>query len=570
MEQFDFRKKTNQRLQELEMLIKYGITIGIDLNLFLKKIESIKKTLNDGVIRIVLLGEVSNGKTSAVAGLLGRLEDSMKIDVDESTDELVVYRPDGLKEGFEIVDTPGLFGSKEKQVDGENIKFSEITKRYISEAHIVIFVCGAVTPLKDSHTEIIKKILRDYKKLNSTIFVINRMDETGCDLLDEEDYVEMKKIKEDNLISRLRSTINITPDEERNLKIACIAANPKEKGLEYWFARQDEYLKRSHINTFRSCLNSVVEESDKRKLQSSASDVSTHDVVDKICNIVEEGKEPIKKELDKIKEQLQDLAFDESQMKKELKSNKDEMSSELNQLKSQLVMHIRSASSETIAQIIDSEIGIQDGKVNFYIFHNNVRSILTKCGDANTETLQDSAIHFEKVFNMQENMLRDAVKNGSKFLKEVNITGEQVKAARDFISQYFGKTYKFKPYGAVNLGKDLTKWAGWIGVGISAGFELYDWYKSYKEAKELLELKNKLCNALNDEIAHIFDSFKDDTTYFKNYAPIYIDLRNRLKVREQEIEKLQQTVSNLEAYNSRLRKWLTADATYVEFEELNS
>lgn len=74
------------------------------------------------------MGSFSDGKTSSIAGLLGRLDDSMKIDQDESSDELVIYRPDGLKKGFEIVDTPGLFGSKEKEVNGSNIKLSDITK----------------------------------------------------------------------------------------------------------------------------------------------------------------------------------------------------------------------------------------------------------------------------------------------------------------------------------------------------------------------------------------------------------------------------------------------------------
>ena len=136
----------------------------------MSKIESIRSAIKDGIVRIVLLGSFSDGKTTAIAGLLGRLEDTMKIDSDESSDELKVYRPLGLKKGFEIVDTPGLFGTKEKEVNGENIKFSDITKRYISEAHIIIYVCDAVNPLKDSHVGVIKWVLRDLGKLSKTIF----------------------------------------------------------------------------------------------------------------------------------------------------------------------------------------------------------------------------------------------------------------------------------------------------------------------------------------------------------------------------------------------------------------
>lgn len=570
MEQYEFRKKSNLRLNQLQKLLNEGIQIGIDLQELLKKVDSIKRSLDDGIIRIVLLGSFSDGKTSAIAGLLGRLEDTMKIDIDESSDELKVYRPAGLKQGFEIVDTPGLFGTKEKEVDGKTVKFSEITEKYISEAHILLYVCDAVTPLKESHTEIIRRIMREYKKLDSTIFVINKMDETGCDLLDDVDFRQMEGIKKENLISRLRSTINLTPDEERRLNIVCISADPKGKGLQHWFAKADDYLRRSHINTLRACLDKVVEQSDSKELQKSASDVSIRDIVNNACNEITEGVEPIKVTLVKQNEQIQDLEFDSNQMKTELATKKNDMGAQLNQLKSNLVMDIKSASLDTIGDVIDSQIGVQDGKITFYVFNQKVNAILSTCGDANTDMLKTASIKFEKTFSMQEEMLTEATKFGGKYLKNVNISGEQVKAARDFISQYFGKTYKFKPWGAINLGKNLTKWAGWVGAGIGVGLELYDWYKRHKAAKELAELKDALCNGVNNMLAQIFDLFNNDSTYYKNFAPAYIDLCNRLKERQQEIENLQQKITNLEAYNNRLRQWLTAEAEEVEYKEVKS
>ena len=45
---------------------------------------------------------------------------------------------------------------------------------------------------------------------------------------------------------------------------------------------------------------------------------------------------------------------------------------------------------------------------------------------------------------------------------------------------------------------------------------------------------------------------------------------NRLKERQQEIENLQQKIANLEAYNNRLRQWLTAEAEEVEYKEVKS
>ena len=73
---------------------------------------------------------------------------------------------------------------------------------------------------------------------------------------------------------------------------------------------------------------------------------------------------------------------------------------------------------------------------------------------------------------------------------------------------------------------------------------------------------------MNNQIAKIFELFKDDTTYYKNFAPVYIELCNQLKARQQEVEALEQKIANLEVYNNRLRKWLTSDAEEVEYEEV--
>jgi hypothetical protein len=412
--------------------------------------------------------------------------------------------------------------------------------------------------------------MREYKKLDSTIFVINKMDETGCDLLDDADFQQMEGIKKENLISRLRSTINLTPDEERRLNIVCISADPKGKGLQHWFAKADDYLRRSHINTLRECLDKVVEQSDSQNLQKSSTDVSIRDIVTNVCKEITEGVEPIKNTLVKQNEQMQDLEFDSNQMKTELATNKGDMVSRLNLLKSNILMDIKSASLDTIGDVIESQIGVQDKKITFYVFNQKVNAILSSCGDANTDMLKSATIKFEKAFSMQEEMLKDATKFGSKYLKDVNINGEQVKAARNFISQHFGKTYKFKPYGAIKLGKKLTKWAGWIGAGLGVGLELYDWYKMHKADKELAELKDDLCNAVNNMLAQIFDLFNNNSTYYNNFAPSYINMCDKLKERQQEIENLQLKIANLEAYNNKLRKWLTDEAEDVEYEEVKS
>ena len=563
MEEFNIKNNKLQKLTALKQLLQKGVEYIPELQSYLGKIDSIVNTIKDGEISVVLLGSFSDGKTSAIAGLLGRLEDNMKIDNDESSDELTIYRPKDLKKGFKIIDTPGLFGTKEREINGQNIKFSEITERYISEAHIIIYVCDAVVPLKDSHVEIIRRIMRDYHKLDNTIFVINKMDEAGYDLLDEYDFNNGCKIKKENLILRLRSTINLTPDEEKRLHVVCIAADPKGKGLQHWFSKIDNYYERSHIKDLRKCVNAVVNNADTDKLSSSSYETSVSEIVDGLHKAIECTEKPVSKAIVKMERDCTEIEEDGKHLKSELKLSRDELRQAINEIKDDAIREINGASLETIGEVISNQLGVQNDQVTFYVFQDKLSAQIEQCCEANANNVNLAAVKIENAYSMQEAMLNDAVKYGVGQLKNLNISGEQIKAVRDVIA----KGYKFKPWGAINMGKNITKWAGWIGAGIGVAFELYGWYKQHKDQNKLNELKKSLTNAINDCISNVFKTFESDNEYYKNFAPSYILLCQKIQERNEEIASLKQKVQYLENYKRDIEAWKNS-AEYVDFEEV--
>lgn len=563
MEEFNIKSNKLQKLTALKQLLQKGVEYIPELQSYLGKIDSIVDSINDGEISVVLLGSFSDGKTSAIAGLLGRLEDNMKIDNDESSDELTIYRPKDLKKGFKIVDTPGLFGTKEREINGQNIKFSEITERYISEAHIIIYVCDAVVPLKESHVEIIRRVMRDYHKLDNTIFVINKMDEAGYDLLDEYDFDNGCKIKKENLISRLRSTINLTPDEEKRLHIVCIAADPKGKGLQHWFSKIDSYYERSHIKDLRKCVNAVVNNADTDKLSSSSYETSVSEIVDGLHKAIAGTEKPVSKAIAKMERDCTEIEEDGKHLKSELTLSRNELRQAINEIKNDAIREINGASLETIGEVISNQLGVQNNQVTFYVFQDKLSAQIEQCCEANANNVNLAAVKIEKAYSMQDAMLNDAVKYGVGQLKNLNISGEQIKAVRDVIA----KGYKFKPWGAINMGKNITKWAGWIGAGLGVAFELYGWYKKYENQKKLSELKNSLTNAVNDCICNVFKTFESDNEYYKNFAPSYLLLCQKIKERDEEIASLKQKVQDLEKYKRDIDAWKNS-AEYVDFEEV--
>ena len=562
MEVFNIKSKKAEKLKALKGILSEGIGMMPELKSYLNKIDSIINTLNDGEISIVLLGSFADGKTSVVAGLLGRLEDNMKIDNDESSDELTIYRPKDLKKGFKIVDTPGLFGTKHKEIDGENVKFSSITEEYISEAHIIIYVCDAVVPLKDSHVEILRRVMRTYHKLDNTIFVINKMDEAGYDLLDPEDFARGSEIKKNNIISRLRDRLNLTPDEEKRLHVVCIAADPKGKGLPHWFSKIDSYYERSHIKDLRNCINQVVDNADVDSLVESSYQTSVDDVVSNLSQAIEKTSKPIGKEITKIQERCGELEEDQKQLKNELILSKNELRDSLNTLKNDIIRDINGASIDTIGEILQSQIGVENDKVSFYVFNDKVNSLIERCCETNAKAVDSKIQLLQEEFSRQNEIVDQLIAKGLGQLKNLTVTGEQVKAIRDVVAS----SYKFKPWGAINLGKNITKWAGWIGAGLSIGVELYSWYKKYRDGEKLEKMKHEMANAINKTMADLFKSFESDESYFMNYAPSYLQMCQALKDREIEVTQLQQRVKDLEKYKQRIDDWRNS-AEYVDFEE---
>ena len=568
MDAYQFKRTGLQYFDKLKQLVNEGIGYGLDFQELLPKIDSIKDAINDGIVRIVLLGSFSDGKTSTIAGLLGRLESTMKIDADESSDELTVYRPLGLKKGFEVVDTPGLFGTKEKELDGKNIKFSKITENYLSEAHIVIYVCDAVTPLKESHAPTIRWVMRDLKKLNSSIFVINKMDEAGIDLTDREDYLRGEDIKRAVLIKRLRETINLTPKEERNLLIACIAADPKGKGLEHWFAKSDDYLRRSHIDTLRRCLDTVVDRSNADELRSSTTAIAIKDTLDRAQKEIVSSSDPLRKALSKIDNSCQELESECAIVKREINDNRNTMARQINEYKAGLYADIRGASIETFGEMLDRALGREGDEITGYVVEREIKHIIGNCTDSNQQTLQMAAVKFEREFNAHSEWMKDALQEGAKYLGNVKISAEQILAIRDWLAKTFNIVHKFKPWGATNLAGKITKTAGRIGGALTVVLEIWNHVKMHKATKKLDRAKKDLLAALDTVFADICRNFADEESYYANFAAAYTSMCEQLKGREAEAEAMRRQLEQLEAYNQRISDFLKINAETVEYEDI--
>ncbi|EJB15004.1 labile enterotoxin outputA [Helicobacter pylori CPY1124] len=243
LKQFKENQKRNQEnLNKLLDFVKTGEKYGIKIE------ESFKAKINSAIqstakLRVALVGGFSEGKTSIAATWIERLDKSMKIDHE-----------------IELVDTPGLFGFKEKIADSGKIEhYKDITKKYVSEAHLILYALNPSNPIKESHKDDLNWLFRTLNLLSRTIFVISRFDEEA-DIEDEEDYNKRFKIKKENIQKRLNDLISLSEKEREGLSIVAVAANPFNEGLEYWLKHKEEFQKLSHTKTFQDATQKKIKE----------------------------------------------------------------------------------------------------------------------------------------------------------------------------------------------------------------------------------------------------------------------------------------------------------------------
>ena len=147
---------------------KYGLDPDASL---LEKLKIALASANQGVLKVALIGGFSEGKTSIASAWLERLDQSMKISQQESSNEVKIYR---LGNDIELIDTPGLFGFKEQQNEAGAIeKYKETTRKYVSEAHLVLYVMNSANPVKESHREDLQWLFRELNLLPRTVFVLS-------------------------------------------------------------------------------------------------------------------------------------------------------------------------------------------------------------------------------------------------------------------------------------------------------------------------------------------------------------------------------------------------------------
>ena len=552
--QFNVEKQSAlKKLEQLREVLNELGEMGADVDKELQKIDSAVQTVQSDVLRIALLGAFSDGKTSVIAAWLGKIMADMKIDMDESSDRVAIYHPQGLPEKCEIVDTPGLFGDKEKVVNGEQVMYEDLTKRYISEAHLILYVVDATNPLKESHNDIVKWVLRDLNKLSSTIFVINKMDEV-TDLTEQDLFDDQATIKKDNLRAKLQRAANLNPSEMDQLNIVCLASNPNGRGLEFWFGKPEHYESRSRVNDLKAMTNQVLSRTVPAVLIAKTGLDVVRDVVGEHVVRAEEQLAQFKVLAEQNAEESARISQDISKGRREVKQLAGELSDELRNIENGLLGILRPLPLEGVRNFLEDELGYTEEGVG-YKLNLKIKGAIDRSFDQSSKITNRISQDIGRQLNSSESFLNAmserALKSMGGAAKGVaNLSPDIIKgaifAARDTLKSVAGVAIKFKPWEATKLAASISKWAGPAGATFTLISDLVGAHKAHELEQELKRVKSDIGEMIKQSFKDIYDIIGDDEKLMSFFAP-------QLKEFEKVIEAVEKRSASMSANEVRLQ-----------------
>ncbi|MBK5262069.1 MAG: 50S ribosome-binding GTPase [Peptostreptococcaceae bacterium] len=557
METIDvFQKKQKNTVEILKRILAFlenGKQFGIEIDE--KLIEKVGIGINvtgDEKLKVALIGGFAEGKTSIAAAWSEHYDKStMKISQSESSDEIVCYSLGDI----ELIDTPGLFGFKET-VDKE--KYKDITKTYVSEAHLVLYVMNPNNPIKESHKEELIWLFKDLNILPRTVFVISRFDEE-VDIEDNDDYERGLKIKKENILERLNN-FGIIPSGEE-VSIIAVSANPFEKGIEYWLEHLEEFKKLSHIKLLQEATTYKIKSAGNTNALILSSQKS-------IVSDILRSKMPFaQKRVTKAVEECSQLSEVSADIQKELEKTKRKISTARINLRefivnifTNLILQAQGTSLDTFSDFFQRNIGSEGVVLETKINNEFERQL----GNTNSE-INKMQISFnagvEQYTSVVGDMAFSGFKMGCEFLKKgsVKITNKTVLAARDMLKL----PIKFKPWGAVKLAKGFEKAVPIAGVVIGIGIDLWDSYSQKKKEEEFQRAIKKVISDFEKQRKEYLSFIDDEQTFIPQFFSNYVELLEHIEVIKTEL-------MNKEQQQEQFIQWQKeGEIIEVDFEEID-
>lgn len=548
-------------LDKLRVFLEQGAALGVNIDpTLLSKLEHASQNLANDKLKIALIGGFSEGKTSIAAAWMERLDkSSMNISQQESSNEVKVYEVD---DNFVLIDTPGLFGFKEQYNADINAmeKYKDITRKYVSEAHLVLYVMNSTNPIKDSHKDDLNWLFRTLDLLPRTVFVLSRFDEVA-DVEDEASYAQHLQVKRNNVESRLRESIDASDAEVATLSIVAVAANPFDMGTDYWLERLGQFKTLSHIASLQQATASKIQSSGgPAAIVDQARKSVILDVLHKELPVAVENDQRLGDEVERLSGVSRTLSRQLVGAKSQIGEVRIGLRDFVSRYFSGLIMRTEGLTQETFKEFFEREIG-RDGVMVTTRLQNEFDRQLNGV----SQELSRMRLSFDSEIDHFNTNVINLGKQGVNYVIKGNlINNGSILAARDGIVNVaktlgvdLGKALKFKPWGAINLAKNLNGILSVAGLALEA----WDSYERKKREDQFRQAIAEMVDNFNNQREELLTMIQDvsfEERFFPDYASldanaadvqVAIDTQKRLR---EQFKEWRQSGELIEAEFTRI------------------
>jgi GTP-binding protein EngB required for normal cell division/uncharacterized membrane-anchored protein YhcB (DUF1043 family) len=532
-------------LARLETFLRQGESLGVSIDpTLLSKLAVSQQQVAGDKLKIALVGGFSEGKTSIAAAWMERLDkSSMHISQQESSNEVKVYE---IGDEFLLIDTPGLFGFKEQyNADTHTIeKYKDITRKYVSEAHLVLYVMNSANPIKESHADELNWLFRTLDLLPRTVFVLSRFDEVA-DVEDESDYLKHLGIKRDNVKSRLRDLIGANETEVAAASIVAVAANPFDMGTEYWLANLDKFKSLSHIASLQGAtVEKIKKGGGALAIVEQARNSVILDVLHKEVPVAVENDEKIGDEVQRLERMGDTLSAQLQAARSRINDARTGLRKFVLDYFTDLILQAKGLTLETSGEFFEREIGSEG-----IVMANNLQIEFERQLKGVTHEISSMRLSFASEIQHFNSAVTKLGKQGVNYVVKSNlINNSSVLATRDGIAAVaktlgldLGKMLKFKPWGAVNLAKNINGALAVVGLAL----EVWDTYQQVQREEAFRKSVQQMIENFDTqrrELIALLDSEDFVERFFPDYQELLVtvqEMRENIAQRQEQRQRFQ-------------------------------
>lgn len=533
----------DQDVSDIVGFLEAGAELGVTMPPHLReKLDSLASG-GAGKLKVALVGGFSEGKTSLAAAWLGMLPSDMKISQSESSNAVTIYH---ASDDVELIDTPGLFGFKEEiATDGTAERYKDLTRRYVSEADLILYVLNPSNPVKDSHRNELNWLFRDLGLLARTVFVIGRFD-TVADMEDEEEYLQQLAIKRNAVRSEMTRLIGLAAEEVESLSIVAVAANPFDRGIASWLQRPEEYSRLSRIDDLRSATTSKLESvggAQEAKRQTCL--VILRDVADRLLPAARQAAKETEQQAALADGRAREEEPRLARFRREAAEAQIVLSREMMDYFGDLIVEASATDQDSFGEFFTRKIG-EDGIVVRTVVQNAFKRELGRT----SEQLVAMTAQFAAEGDANGAVMATLEKLTSGFGKKVSFNNKMILQARDWVLP----TFKFKPHQAIKSARIAN--GGLVGIGIA--IEAWSLWQDHRKAQQFEADRQAIVQDLEKQRSDILQQI-DAPDFLATYFP-------QIGQMEEMFEALRAAFAQAAERNGRMNEWATeAERLHLRF-----